>query len=134
MPELTPDEHRQRHIELHRAFDELVADWIAQAPSGSVRLPTEQPIMALMRWSHRQTINPDAVGPSHSATVPRAVFFFPNGQVAVTDTFGKQIPALQGHFNDVAGRILLWADEDTEFHGWPMIADGGHLHSGKEAA
>lgn len=51
----TPEQHRQRHVALHRALDELVADWITQTGN----LPSETSVYDLMQWSHRQTINPD---------------------------------------------------------------------------
>ena len=47
--------HRQRHIELHNALDELVADYIVQAD----KLPSESTIMDLMKWSYVQTVKPD---------------------------------------------------------------------------
>jgi hypothetical protein len=31
-PTMTDEEHKQRHIELHRAFDELLADWLRHDP------------------------------------------------------------------------------------------------------
>jgi hypothetical protein len=50
---------------------------------------------------------------------PRNVFVFPNGNVAVTDADGEQIPELQGRFGEVAERILDVADSETQFFGWP---------------
>ena len=52
---MTPDEHRARHVELHRALDELFADFVVHQP-GSRFL--ERPIFELMNWSHMQTIEP----------------------------------------------------------------------------
>ena len=58
---LTPSEHRNRHIELHKALDELVADYIDH-------IPLEKPhwkglrgtsIMTLMEWSFEQTQEPE---------------------------------------------------------------------------
>ena len=49
----------------------------------------------------------------------KAVFVFPNGNVAVTDEDGQQIAELQGMYNDVREKILAAADEGTEFNGWP---------------
>lgn len=51
------EEHRQRHIKLHRYLDELFADWIEQNPD--LDGYTNQPIKVLMEWSHKQTIEPD---------------------------------------------------------------------------
>jgi hypothetical protein len=53
---MTPEEHRQRHITLHRALDELFADYIGHHPQQSGFLDT--PIRALIEWSHAQTIEP----------------------------------------------------------------------------
>lgn len=49
----------------------------------------------------------------------KAVFVFPNGNVAVTDEDGQQIAELQGMYNDVREKILAAADGETEFNGWP---------------
>lgn len=43
--------HRQRHIKLHSALDELVADWILQTNS----FPSKNTVLDLIRWSHKQT-------------------------------------------------------------------------------
>jgi hypothetical protein len=52
--------HRKRHIELHRAFDELLADWIAHDPFlDDRRRSIHSPIFDLMQWSHQQTIEPE---------------------------------------------------------------------------
>ena len=48
-------EHRQRHIQLHRALDELAADYISQTE----RLPSKATILDLMRWSSKQAEGPD---------------------------------------------------------------------------
>lgn len=50
----TPEGHKQRHIELHAALDELVADWISHTES----LPSASTVLELMRWSYGQTLNP----------------------------------------------------------------------------
>lgn len=54
---MTPEEHKKRHCELHRAFDELFADYIKHHPDTTLFL--DRPIRDLMEWSHRQTIQPD---------------------------------------------------------------------------
>lgn len=51
---MTHEEHRQRHIELHEALDELIADFLAQTSY----LPSDTSLMELMKWSCEQTINP----------------------------------------------------------------------------
>lgn len=48
------EEHRQRHIELHCALDELFADFITE---GGGR--TTNTILDLIKWSQKQTISPD---------------------------------------------------------------------------
>ena len=55
---MTEREHRKRHGELHRALDELVADWITNTKS----LPSESAVMDLMSWSKRQSDKPDHRG------------------------------------------------------------------------
>jgi len=47
-------EHQERHAQLHKSFDELVADFIDQTG----KLPTKTSIYELMVWSHEQTIKP----------------------------------------------------------------------------
>lgn len=54
---MTREEHRARHIELHRAFDELVADWLNHNLTRDCHLSNTS-IMDLMKWSHQQTIEP----------------------------------------------------------------------------
>jgi len=52
---VTHEEHRARHLELHRAFDELLADYLAHNRGA---LPSSTTLMTLMEWSHHQTIDP----------------------------------------------------------------------------
>ena len=52
---MTPEEHRNRHIELHRALDELMADF--QRHTGRMFSVTN--ILELATWSHAQAIEPD---------------------------------------------------------------------------
>jgi hypothetical protein len=54
---MTKDEHRQRHIELHKALDELFADFMSHHPEETKF--TDKPIIELIEWSHRQTTEPD---------------------------------------------------------------------------
>lgn len=53
---MTPEEHKQRHKELHRAVDELFADYIEHHPNqiGFINMPLQQ----LLEWSFEQTQNP----------------------------------------------------------------------------
>lgn len=52
---MTTEEHKQRHIELHAALDELIADYIQCANPTEV---TKTPLINLMQWSYQQTLNP----------------------------------------------------------------------------
>lgn len=51
---ITPEEHKRIHDRLHRAMDELVADWMAHEKKPLLN----RPIIELMKWSHAQTQNP----------------------------------------------------------------------------
>ena len=57
-PAMAFEEHRIRHIKLHEALNELVADWIGHTTS----MPSTGTVMDLMKWSHEQTINPTPTG------------------------------------------------------------------------
>lgn len=50
--EALAEKHRQRHVKLHREFDELLADWILHTGL----LPSRSSILQLQQWSHQQTI------------------------------------------------------------------------------
>ena len=50
----TYEQHRERHVQLHRELDELVADWIGETDS----FPSGCTVMELMMWSHEQTVMP----------------------------------------------------------------------------
>ena len=47
-------EHKERHIELHKMLDELVADFISQTNN----LPSKTTVMEFMKWSYEQTVTP----------------------------------------------------------------------------
>ncbi len=51
---MTKEEHQARHVELHKKFDELLADFIGHTNS----LPSQTSLMEFMTWSHEQTIHP----------------------------------------------------------------------------
>ena len=53
-------QHRWRHIQLHRAFDELMADYWQQNPNCGFSHGT---IGELMEWSYVQTLNPVNLNP-----------------------------------------------------------------------
>jgi hypothetical protein len=46
------NQHRQRHIELHDALDELAADWLSQQPEGTTFWNAT--IADLLQWSREQ--------------------------------------------------------------------------------
>ena len=52
---ITEEEHKQIHVELHKALDRLLADFI-----GHTKEPfLDRPIKDLIDWSYKQTIKPD---------------------------------------------------------------------------
>jgi hypothetical protein len=60
----TREQHRQRHIELHHALDELFADFIRHAPRRRFAF-LDMPVRELMEWSQQQTIEPTGDDESH---------------------------------------------------------------------
>ena len=57
---MNAEDHRRRHLELHHALDELLADWIGHnVHADSDKTLSNTSILELMAWSHRQTIQPD---------------------------------------------------------------------------
>jgi hypothetical protein len=54
---LTGEAHRQRHVELHAALDELLADYVRHHPAQHEFLTL--PLRVYLEWSYRQTITPD---------------------------------------------------------------------------
>jgi hypothetical protein len=54
---MTPEKHKERHVELHKWLDELFADYIKHHPEqhGFLDMPFKQ----FLDWSHQQTIKPD---------------------------------------------------------------------------
>ena len=54
---MTKDEHRQKHVALHKALDELFADFIMHHPCSESFL--YRPIKDLIDWSHQQAIEPE---------------------------------------------------------------------------
>jgi len=51
---MNAEEHKKRHIKLHSALDELVADWITHTES----LPSQGTVLDLINWSYGQTKDP----------------------------------------------------------------------------
>ncbi len=52
---MTREEHKQKHIELHKGLDELFADYINHHPDESSFL--KMPLEKLITWAYEQTIN-----------------------------------------------------------------------------
>lgn len=52
---MTFAEHKARHVELHKALDELAADFLTHNPGKMLSTTT---VMELVRWSHQQTTDP----------------------------------------------------------------------------
>jgi hypothetical protein len=51
---MTLEEHKARHVELHKKFDELLADFIYHTGA----MPSTSTLKELIDWSYDQTINP----------------------------------------------------------------------------
>ena len=51
---MTLKEHRKIHVELHRALDHLIGEWITCTKF----LPKQHTIFELMEWSYYQTLYP----------------------------------------------------------------------------
>lgn len=48
------EEHKKKHKELHKALDELSADFITHTG----KRPSQTTLIELMEWSHKQTVEP----------------------------------------------------------------------------
>jgi hypothetical protein len=58
------EKHKKRHVKLHKALDELLADFMIHSCSKKPVLI--QSISTLMEWSHSQCTNPTPMtGDSH---------------------------------------------------------------------
>jgi hypothetical protein len=51
------EEHIKTHKELHKALDKLCADFIVHTG----KFPTETNLMEFMKWSFKQTTEPEGV-------------------------------------------------------------------------
>jgi len=51
------EDHKDRHIELHEAMDELIADYIQHHPDEKEYI--NMPLSKLMEWSQSQTEKPE---------------------------------------------------------------------------
>lgn len=55
---MTKQEHIKIHKKLHKALDELIADWVDNQPKEKYKGITETTILELIEWSCEQTKNP----------------------------------------------------------------------------
>jgi len=60
MARMNDKKHKEKHILLHRYFDELLADFIMITGKAPLKLPIKE----LIDWSYRQTQDPEQ-GQSH---------------------------------------------------------------------
>lgn len=51
---MTKEKHKERHLELHKNLDELIADYIMH----NDKMLTETTVFELMQWSYTQTVDP----------------------------------------------------------------------------
>lgn len=51
---MSTEVHAQRHKELHKSLDELLADFITHTG----KLPSNVTVMEFLTWSHEQCTNP----------------------------------------------------------------------------
>ena len=52
--QMTHEQHRARHVELHKMVDELVADWISHTRGR----PSQSTVLELLEWSAAQAVEP----------------------------------------------------------------------------
>ncbi len=52
--EIKLEGHKARHVSLHHSLDELTADWIRHTG----KRPSENTVLDLIEWSHKQTESP----------------------------------------------------------------------------
>ena len=68
---MTDDEHKARHVALHRSLDELLADYLTHNRG---KLPSTTTVYELLVWSHAQTFDPTPEPESIPAeSIPREV-------------------------------------------------------------
>lgn len=59
---MTREEHVKAHMDLHKSFDLLLADFLQHNPG---RLLSNTTLMELMKWSHQETENPTLLAAAH---------------------------------------------------------------------
>ena len=68
---MTPAEHKQRHIELHKSLDELFADYISNHPDHDGAYSAMQ-LQQFIAWSYGQTENPTEQNHSGEVDEPQS--------------------------------------------------------------
>lgn len=74
---MTPEEHQQEHIRLHKALDELLACYISESwemekhGSGVHVTLNGTSIMDLIRWGYGKTLMPSPCEEGHIVALPR---------------------------------------------------------------
>ena len=66
---MTPEEHQQEHIRLHRALDELFACYLQEGfvreDAGGMRSSINDTIFSLLIWAHQKTLVPSPTEEQH---------------------------------------------------------------------
>lgn len=60
---MTKEDHKKRHEQLHKALDELFADYVSHHPHESIF--TQMPLINLLSWSNEQQQNPTPQNGEH---------------------------------------------------------------------
>jgi hypothetical protein len=68
---MTPEEHQQDHIRLHRAIDELQACYRTEGFASGEPMSIYGHIVDLLEWSHRKTLAPSSAEGRHYRNLPR---------------------------------------------------------------
>jgi hypothetical protein len=67
---VTRDEHRARHVLLHKMLDELAADYFSHVREA---MPSNTTLTQLMKWSYAQTIDPADLREVRDADIPAPI-------------------------------------------------------------
>lgn len=100
---LTPEEHRERHVTLHAALDELIADYVTHAGGR----PSTTTVMELIEWSWEQSQRP--TGEHARSLFSTADFSTPEGLRALKE----HVDVLPRAVQDLLGRAI---DEILRLH------------------
>ena len=119
---LTKDELRERHQQLHQAFDELFACFIEQHRNRFAFLKLQ--ISELMAWSHQMTLDPTCVVSEDTAS-PRVVVHLVNMTQPATATLDDPelfawLVAAHEHAGDFL-RTLAEAGLRADAENYPLL-------------